>query len=256
MEKEFNIRHAFIIAFGTMDKCREIIDEIYSKNEQLYFEYYINSEFVFDLVKRTFSYKGESTINKLIGITQYCYDKKDYILIEKIIRKANPSINNFVKSSHIVDIDKYKDKYIINKINDISEQEMFCSYIGLMYLSSLKKKNFQGSEITVGFTYKYWDGYLNSLILSKEPDKTKFLNEDYTDKIAPYFKYLNLSSFENINIRLGLLLENFIEDEVNKKIYTVSNLKVNQDGIDMRTYEAIRSEAFFEADGRDNNPED
>lgn len=240
---EFNIRHALIIALGTSPKCRKIIDEIYKKDEQRYYEIYIESNFLNDKLKSLFSIKTEESINKLIGIVESSYVDNDIIKIEKIIREFNPSIVNFAKNSNIINLDQYRLKYLYDKIDEFSEPELFTYYISLMYLGYMKKKKVCGN-VSFTFVKEYWSEYLRTLALNYNRHNLIFMGEDYTNKIGNLYKVFDLEKFESIKEdSLELFIENFIEKRV------VENVK-RKTGIDdisiipLEIYGDIRIKSF------------
>lgn len=245
MDFNINIRHALIIALGTSPKCRNIIDEIYKKDEQRYYEIYIKSRFLGDMLKSLFSIKTEESINKLIGIVESCYIDNDTIKIERIIREFNPSIINFAKNSNIINLDKYRMKYLYDKIDEFSEPELFTYYICLIYLGYIKRKNVSG-DISFEFIKNYWDGYTKTLALNHYRHSLLFMEENYTDRIGNLYNIFDLGKFETIKENsLELFIENFIEKRVVKKVKKETGID-DISMIPVEIYSNIRNNSFKE----------
>lgn len=245
MKLSMNIRHALIIGLGMSPKCRGIIDEIYKKDEQRYYEIYIKSKFLDDMIKGLFSIKTEESINKLIGIVESCYIDNNTIKIERIIREFNPTITNFAKNSNIIDLDKYRLKYLYDKIDDFSEPDLFAYYISLMYLGYIKGKNVCGA-ISFEFVKRYWEGYTKTLALNYYRHNLYFIDTDYTDKIGKLYSVFDLEKFERIeDISLELFLENFIEKRVVERVKEKTKID-DISIIPVEIYSDIRDDSFKE----------
>ena len=133
---EFDIDKAFTFGIALNRNCAKIIDDIYYKDETIYYEAYLKEGLHKDFLKTIFSMKVEDRINKLSGIIAVNRNKKDTIWVENIIKKVHPSIVSFVKKSNTIDIDVFLMKY---KIHDLSEESQFSVGVSLIYLSSLCK---------------------------------------------------------------------------------------------------------------------
>ena len=206
---KFNIRHAFIVGIALNRNCADILDEIYYKNENLYHEAYLKTGLHNDCLKRIFSMKTEDRINKLSGIIE-ASDGKNILLLEKIIKKVNPSIVNYVKKSNKVDLDLFTRKY---KVYELIEEEQFSIGISLMYLAYLYKKEFIGSSF-IYFVLDKWDSYIIALQnnayhmrdcnkVDNSPETLSFIKKGY--------ELLKINQDKEIDKSLESLLAELIE---------------------------------------------
>lgn len=215
---EFNVRHALLIAIGLNRNCREIIDKIYSENEQEYYSLYINSEFFNDLLKNIFTIKTQESINKLIGIIEYCYKENNFTKLESLIKIVHPSILKYVKTANIVNIDTFNDKYLKDKVDLMSEVEIFTILICLIYTGTLYKKDMIGGSASQ-LAFRYWKKLTQTVITHNNRFKLteKKLN-NYRKEIGKNYFIFNLEPYEKIKEdKLSLFLENYIENYVSKE---------------------------------------
>lgn len=217
MEKEFNIRHAFIIGIALERKCADVINEIYYANEKLYHEAYLNEGLSEDLLKRTFTMETEDRINKMSGIIQVCYQKNDFLLIEKIIKKCHPSIVNYVKKSRVINLDEFSEKY---QINSLSETEVYSILVSLMYLSVRKGKTIEESASPVQFILGKWDSLLDPLRcdykLMLENNMGEYSTQVLEDIEIGYKMFDYSNNFKN---KLDNNLEDFISNHLEHETY-------------------------------------
>lgn len=241
--KEFNVRHALVVGLALNRNCTDIINEIYYKNEQLYHDTYLNSGLRDDLLKKIFTMKTEDMVNKLSGIIEVCYKKKDWLLIEKIIRKVHPSIVNFVKKSNIVDLDKFNLTY---KLSNLTEDENFSCGISLLYLTNLYGKQLSGNSYLY-FILNKWQSYLSILsdgLIEYTPvNKTeeKFVNE----QIDKGYDLFVLNKDDNIDCSLEL----FISEDIEKRVFNEFGINYDKDitkllDISIEDYEKVRNNQF------------
>ena len=193
---DINIRHALIIALSLNKKTNDIINEIYLKNEKEYYEEYLESEFYDDYLKRTFTLKIEERVNKLIGIVEKCYKENNFFLIEKIIRKLNPSIVNFAKKSNSIDLNLFFEKYMKDRIDSIVEEEIFSTSVCLLYLGKVYNKKVTSNNLFV-YIEKYWEGYKKSIM--NEYNKFNLdIEYEISEEVGKRYKYFGLKPFEKI----------------------------------------------------------
>ena len=240
---DINIRHAVTIGLATNRKCTDIINEIYYKDEKLYHEAYLNGGLRDDELKRIFTMKTEDMVNKLAGIIAICYDKKDFLLIEKIIQKVNPSIVKYVKNSNEVDLDKFNDKY---KLVDLTEDEIFSCGISLLYLAYLNNKKITGPSF-LNFIMGKWQFYLKTMLAGHQDLLSKGENED--EFIENIIKD-GYSLFDTNNeIKINCNLEYFISDAIERSVYKDLGVEDYRNPSILRTinvtdYEKVRSNKF------------
>lgn len=241
---DFNIRHAFIITISSSKKCFSVINEIYKENEKKYYELYIKSDMYNDLIKKTLPVEDEGISNKLIGIVENCYKEKSFLKIEKIIRQLNPSILRFFKSSHRVDVTKFQQKYLADRINEMEESEIFTNLVALCYLAIINDRDFIISDVTNHFIISGWREYLATAYAYHNRNLLIENGVNYEHKIKDYYNVFNLEPFEKIDEQtINLFIENLIEKEILKSFPKdcVSNNK-----LDIQEYNKKRGEVFKE----------
>ena len=246
MEFKINIRHALTIGLALNRNCSEIINEIYYKNESLYRDTYLNLGMRDDNLKKIFTMKTEDMVNKLSGIIEVCSKKGDWILLEKIIRKAHPSIVSFVKKSNIVDLDKFNLTYNLCKFR---EDEQFCIGISLIYLSKIYNKNIAG-EGYFYFIVSIWNNYLNAMNFSSVPITLDSKSEKkLTEYLKRGYELFSLDSNEDVNCSLDRLISENIEKKVLNKLgvdyNSLSSDSFTKKNISLENYKEIRDNEFL-----------
>lgn len=237
----FNIRHALVIGLSLNRKCTAIINEIYKKDEQLYYEAYFNSELKDISIKHIFSMKTEDSINKLAGIMEIVSKNKNYIVIENIINKINPSIVKYAKNSYVIDLDEFNEKY---NLMNLTEEEIFSYGVSLLYLASIRKKSYKGNGL-LNFLLNKWS-YFDSVTKGIDDNLSK--NDFVKDIIGEGYKTFELDSKESFNCSL----EYFISDNIEKSVLKdlgVTDYKNPQTlkNILLSDYEAVRTKKFNES---------
>lgn len=244
MSNQLNIRHALIIGLSLNRNCREVIDEIYYKNEKLYHDTYLNSGFRDDCLKKIFSMTTEDTFNKLAGIVEVCYKKKDWLLVEKVIKKAHPSIVNFVKKSNVVDLDKFSENY---EFKNFLEDEQFSIIVSLVFLAPLYKKDFVGDS-NLYFILNKWNRFLSIM----KADELLAVAQSEKEIVNEYInKGYDLFAFDKSD-KIDCNLEYFISEDIEKKVFNKLGIDYNLDSktlkslnIDLSEYEETRNNEFL-----------
>ena len=250
MSEGINIRHAFIISVGLSRNCWDTVNEIYAKDEEKYYERYINSGFVNDAIKNLFTIRVEEIINKTIGIVEDCYAINNFIKLERIIRQIHPSILNFVKKSNsTVELEKFKDRYLASPftgeiLDELSESDVFAIIVSVIYASQLYGKDV-GGTVTVKLFQDYWNGFTRKAYLSYNRYKTTHFGEDWTKEIEEAYKVLDLDPKKEVKEdKLELFVDAYIEKYVRKKCEE-EGFTISKDGnLPYNSYKDIRSNIF------------
>lgn len=241
---KIEVEHMFTIGVGASIKCKQIISEIYEVREKEYYELYINSKMSNDSIKRTLTMEEEESVNKLIGIIEYCHKKSNYFLIEKIISKLNPSIMRFFKKSDKTDLHKFQMMYLDKISNNIEEMEIFAHQISLIYLSYIYDKDIILSGANEYFILGVWEQLTNTLYHEKTKYDLEFKDLDCKPAINSCYKLFEIDEDKVIkNQSLNLFLENFIESQVLSKFKEEDVLSRN---IDLEEYKKVRINLFRE----------
>ena len=228
---KINIRHMLVIALGINRNAWEEIDNIYFQNEEIYHNIYLESSFRDDLLKRIFTMKTEEMINKVIGIVEYSYDKGNFLLIERIIRKIQPSIVNYVKNAHHVDVAKF---YIQYGLIEKNEDEIFSIIACLVFLSYHYKKAL-GDNGTIELIEGKWREFGSTIatgIYNKNVNGVK--GEEKIDELVEHLNLYNLKEEKvikeealscydlfiyNKDEKIDCSLETFISEDIEQKTY-------------------------------------
>lgn len=241
---KFKIEHMFTIGIGASIKCKEIINEIYGVREKEYYELYINSKMSNDALKRTLTMEEEESVNKLIGIIEYCHKTSNFFLIEKIVSKLNPSIMKFFKKSDKTDLHKFQMIYLDGIYNNIEEMEIFANQVSLIYLSYIYDKDVILSGANEYFINGVWEQLTNTLYHEETKYDVVFKDMDCKPAIKSCYRLFELDEDAIVeNQSLNLFLENFIESQVLSKFNKEDVLKRN---IDLEDYKNVRVKLFRE----------
>lgn len=228
---KLNIRHMLIVALGINRNAWEEINNIYSQNEEVYHNIYLNSRFRNDLVKRIFSIKTESMINKAIGIVEYSYKQKNFLTIERIIRKIHPSIVNYVKKAHTVDVGKF---YIQYGLIDMNEDEIFSIITSLIFVSYRYDKQIsdEGAISLIGDKWSEFGRTVASGIYNKNINGIE--GEERINELVEHLHLYNLKEEKiikeealscydlfiyNKEDKIDCSLETFISEDIEQKTY-------------------------------------
>lgn len=240
-----NIRHVFIITIGCSKECKDIITEIYESDEKRYYELYLKSGMYNDLIKNTLPMEDEETVNKLIGIVESCYIDNSFIKIETIIKKLNPSILRFFKTSNIVDVSKFHVKYLNNNnAYEFEESHILANIASLIYLSVIHGKEAIFNEVTEAFLSGLWQRYLDTAIQYEKRNELISFGKDYSEDIKDYYSLFDLEPFEEIKSKsINLFIENLIEERTLSKF---PKDIVDKKMIDIDEYQEVRRNLFNE----------
>lgn len=170
--------------------------------------------------------------------------KKDLLTIEKIVRKVNPAIVNFVKKSHKVDLNHFLQKY---KTHGLSESEQFSIGISLLYLAYKNNKEFDGIPY-ISFIFGKWDSFRNVMLSNSDYRKESGSLDNSPDvlkSIEDGYELFNIRKGEKINSSLEDFISNYIEDSIYERIGVESRLDLSvTQHIPIELYESIRSSLF------------
>lgn len=243
MNRDFNVRHALIIALGLNRNCRTLIDEIYNKNDKEYYKIYRKSDFFNDIVKNIFTMETVHSMNKLIGIIEKSYQVKDYSIIEKLIKMVHPSIINFVKTSNVVDIDKFSQKYLQEKINILTELELFTILVCIFYLGKIRGKEIRGTG-SLHLMFEYWNKLLQTAFLQGSNLLDELGYKSNKEGIGKSYSLFDLKPFEPVETdSLANFVENYIETKTINECKSMAALSRGEiNALDL--YKEVRSSQF------------
>ena len=260
---KLNIRHMLIVALGINRNAWEEINNIYYQNEEVYHNVYLESRFRNDLLKRIFTMKTEEMINKVIGIVEYSYDKGNFLVIEKIIRKIHPSIVNYVKKAHHVDIGKF---YVQYGLIEMNEDEIFSVVSCLLFLSYRYDKPLSDGS-TIELIEGKWREFGSTIatgVYNKNINGVK--GEEDIEELVEHLNLYNLKEEKIIkeealscydlfiydkDDKIDCSLETFISEDIEQKTY--NDLGFTEDYkkclnklrlMDLEQYSKVRSAQF------------
>ena len=241
-EININIRHQLLIALGTYKKCHDVIDRIYEENEHRYYQAYMNSAMRNDCLKEMFSLSNVESINKLIGILEYCYDSNSFLLIEEIIKAVNPSIIRYCKKSHDANFNVFMEKfYGADGYMKMSEHTIFVLGTAVFYLCTLYQKDCNGSMLF--HVFSYWNMLCEGLQRHYEFSNQIHFNK-FSDEIKQMYKRYDINISDE-TIILDCVLDNIIDNET-VKIMTEKHgaFRVQNQLISHDEYRCARSQSF------------
>ena len=241
-EFNINIRHQLLIALGTYKKCHDVIDRIYEENEQRYYQAYMNSAMRNDCLKEMFSLSNVESINKLIGILEYCYDSNSFLLIEEIIKAVNPSIIRYCKKSHDANFNVFMEKfYGKDAFLEMPEHTTFVLGTAVFYLCTIYNKECNGSLLF--HVFSYWEMLVGNL-----EQHFMFSNQnnydEYSIEIEQMYKRYGINMTDE-PIVLDCMFDNIIDKET-VKIMTekYGAFRVNNQLISHDEFRTARSQSF------------
>lgn len=240
-----NVRQELIFALGLNDYLKPMIDDMYENNKWDYYE--ASKPFREDIVIKTFSAKKEEMILKIAGIVNYSYENEDNKeSIISLIKKGYKTVFRYARDTEELSLAGFAE--IFNKKHktmESSEIVIFNNYFLLIYLARYFEK-----ELLMD---KKFSNLLTMHIVSRheiagyriDSIRKEKNNEFYQENkvIIDSAKKTILSKTNSIGGNIDVMLSNFVESEVRKRIATIYGIKYDKD-IPYEIYQRERSNVF------------
>lgn len=233
-----------LISISCTNDCANLINEIYYKDEQRYYELYKKSEYYNDDISKIYSVDTTNLLNKLVGIYESCKENKNFTKIENLIKLINPSIIRYVKtSSGNVDVIKFFTKYL--DYEGLSELEEVRYMTCLLFITLLYDKNCQSYDGGILLL----NNYLKRLELITNKYVNRFKNPIKDNMpIVEDEELKKLLNIDNENVlkeqSFSLFFDQLMDDIVHRNISKVFSFKSPND-IPLELYNRERTKIFY-----------